>query len=222
MGAQAFAQAHLKKKLWCVHEFSQKSFSSGFPLLWPQFLQKETRVHTQNVQMGITDGRTMGGICMKLAHSFQRQTSLPTALERASERAQRSALVKRANERSGAREWSEGIGIYFNSSEASEWVSEWTTERTREWPTTLRIDIISFLPYVGWSDGQTDPHRPKNNTSICKIKFDQAIIRFSCKCLMAIVCTRLQQKKITTIEKVDWVFWTNLYIWDFPGENRGH
>ena len=57
-------------------------------------------------------------------------------------------------------------------------------------------------PMVGRTGGRTNPRRPKNNTPICMIDFDQAVVQFPCKFLVASIVLGCN-KKIITKEKVD-------------------
>ena len=76
---------------------------------------------------------------------MQKQNKQANERSEASEWAQRSERMspaERTNERSRAREQSDQCV-------ASEWVSdasERTSERTSKWPSTLRVDFVSFQP----------------------------------------------------------------------------
>ena len=78
------------------------------------------------------------------------------------------------------------------------------------------------LPTNRPTDRPTDTVGYSINKTICIIEFNQAVIQFPCKCVVASVVLGCN-KNIITKEKIGlWVFWTNLYIWVFPGGNTGH
>ena len=62
------------------------------------------------------------------------------------------------------------------------------------------------------TDRPTDTVGYSINKTICIIEFNQAVIQFPCKCVVASVVLGCN-KNIITKEKIGlWVFWTNLYI----------
>ena len=117
-------------------------------------------------------------------------------------------MSERANESSGARERRE----LLRPSDLSERANDQEDERMAHY-STRRYHII---PTKCRTDGPT--YRPRNKTPICMIKFDQAEIRLSCKCFMASVVLGCN-KKIITIEKVDFGYFGLICIFEFfPGK----
>ena len=110
------------------------------------------------------------------------------------------------------------MNLFPMRSGASEWASKWAQRSARAVRSTrmserandqvangsLLYASISYhsYPMVGRTGGRTNPRRPKNNTPICMIDFDQAVVQFPCKFLVASIVLGCN-KKIITKEKVD-------------------